>query len=679
MDIKRANRAVPAQTGHQDVSGSWSEQIANDSLPASSLRQQLLPQTHPLRRPGEGGQALPLGIAFLMATILLGLVLFNTGQTASEKSRLTNTADAAVYSGLIWQARSLNFQAYTNRAMVANQASIGQFVSLTSWTKYAYIVARNIDYVGDFFPVIKPYTQTAESITEMIDEAAVNVAEAFIPIIDSVNGVLSRMQQAVYLASFAATPEIVREVVEENDERYRAETAYSVLGLGENTQGWRNFTRRYDDRDGLLRKADVVNRSKDEFTNARNLGTSQLIPGAPDVLDLGLVRVWIRKEGRTNLITEATGSDDDSWGGSAGDTEFEWKGKDTLSLHIEERKMTKHGLRWVHKEFPLGWGSRYLNGDFECEENEEGYEICPRYTQENRWAERLADMTHEELDADYNGMRAYNDLRDLSRENRDPRLALRIEVELPQEEIRTASKIEGLGSESVPDSELRSGIGEGMFGTEDQMAGEGMTSIASGELYFHPPDDYDPARRNGRHEIASLFSPYWEVRLADTPMERRFLAWTLRDETLLSEGASGVALGAERYVGERAEELQRLSELAQSLQQELNDTADGARRAALQTELQTVNAQIASLESNYLNTGQLTEGLRQEMAQGATQAAQAQFEGYEQTMQQYATQEGEELVEEFEQEMVDQVTDQLANALEEAMEDAAQSALSSYF
>ncbi|MCU7907045.1 MAG: hypothetical protein KZQ76_14640, partial [Candidatus Thiodiazotropha sp. (ex Epidulcina cf. delphinae)] len=112
-----------------------------------------------------------------MASILLGIVLFNTGQTASEKSRLANTADAAVYSGLIWQARALNFQAYTNRAMVANQVSIGQMVSLASWTKYASILARNIDYIGSWFPIIKPYTQAAKSITEKVDDVVVNIAE----------------------------------------------------------------------------------------------------------------------------------------------------------------------------------------------------------------------------------------------------------------------------------------------------------------------------------------------------------------------------------------------------------------------------------------------------------------------------------------------------------------------
>ncbi|PVV16822.1 MAG: hypothetical protein B6D82_00250, partial [gamma proteobacterium symbiont of Ctena orbiculata] len=46
------------------------------------------------------GQALPMGIAFLVSTLLVVLVLFNTGQSASERARLLNTADAAVYSGL---------------------------------------------------------------------------------------------------------------------------------------------------------------------------------------------------------------------------------------------------------------------------------------------------------------------------------------------------------------------------------------------------------------------------------------------------------------------------------------------------------------------------------------------------------------------------------------------------
>ncbi|MES9993792.1 MAG: pilus assembly protein TadG-related protein [Candidatus Thiodiazotropha sp.] len=627
----------------------------------------------------ETGQALPLGIAFLMSTILLGLVFFNTGQTASEKSRLINAADAAVYSGLIWQARALNYQAYTNRAMIANQVSIGQMVSLTSWTKYAYIVARNIDFVGNFFPIIKPYTSMAESITETIDDVVVQIAEVFIPIVDGVNNVLSRSQQAIYMASFIATPAIVREVVERNDERYNVNTTYSIIGMGENIVGWRGFTTQYDDREGLLRKADVVNRSKDEFTESRDLSPGDVIPGAPNKLYLGNMRVWVKKEGRTNLVIEEGDEGDDN-------LEFEWKGKDTLSFHIETFNCDP-GCGWDHEEIPLAWAARHVNGDFECEENE-GSSIlwiwfandgCPRYMQENRRAEMMANMTLEELDAEYNGLRAYYDLSDLSSENRDPRLALRIEVELPENNVRTASKIDGLGSDTVPSEELRSGIGAGMFGTEDQMASDGMTTIASGELFFHPPDDYSPERRRGRYEIASLFSPYWEVHLIDTPVERKFMAWALRDADLFVEGASGVATGIDIYINQRAEELQQLLQLQESLESQLEETVDAAMRAEIESQLADVSAQISQIHSSDQITDAIASQLQQEMSSGMQTVAQNHVDQYEQQLESYANEQSEELANDFRDEIVDQVTDQLQQALEQAVEDAVENALSSIF
>ncbi|MES9825789.1 MAG: pilus assembly protein TadG-related protein [Candidatus Thiodiazotropha endolucinida] len=638
----------------------------------------------------ETGQALPLGIAFLMSTILLGLVLFNTGQTASEKSRLVNAADAAAYSGLIWQARALNYQAYTNRAMVANQVSIGQMVSLTSWTQYAYIVARNIDYIGTWFPIIRPYTQAAESITEMIDGAMVNIAEAFIPVIDTVNGVMSQSQHAIFLASFAATPGIVREVAERNDDRYNVETAYAVIGMGQNGVNWNNFTERYEDNGGLLRKANVVNRSKDEFTSSRNLRTGDMLPGAPNRLDLGIVRVWVKKEGRTNYISEESTSSSYLFqnNSSASNLEWEWKGKDTLSFHIEVWDCDHRGCGWDHDKIPLGWGSRYVNGDFECDDSHYqssswwGWYFfndgCPRYMQENRWAERLANMEKEELDAEYEGIRAYYDLQDLSRENRDPRLALHIEVELPQNHVRTASKIDGLGPDSVPNEKLRNGIGEGMFGTQDQMAGEGLAAISSGELFFHPPDDYLPSRRRGRNEIASLFSPYWEVRLTETPSSNRFMAWALRDPSLLSDGVSGVAAGVQHYIGEREEELQRLLDLEESLQTQLSNTTDEERRTELENQLVNVDSQLTQLQNMHYSTDLVANDLQQGISQGVSTAAQTQVGQYEQMLEQYAQQQGEEYIDQFEDEIVDQVTDQLQQALEDAVEEAAESAITSF-
>jgi len=46
--------------------------------------------------------------------------------------QLQNAADAAAFGASTLEARSLNFAAYTNRAMVANEVAIGQLVGLLS-------------------------------------------------------------------------------------------------------------------------------------------------------------------------------------------------------------------------------------------------------------------------------------------------------------------------------------------------------------------------------------------------------------------------------------------------------------------------------------------------------------------------------------------------------------------
>ena len=72
------------------------------------------------------GQALVLFLGFAAAMIGILLVSFNSGQVSNAKMRAMNAADAAAYSGAVWQARTHNFQAYMNRAMVVNEVTIAQ-------------------------------------------------------------------------------------------------------------------------------------------------------------------------------------------------------------------------------------------------------------------------------------------------------------------------------------------------------------------------------------------------------------------------------------------------------------------------------------------------------------------------------------------------------------------------
>jgi hypothetical protein len=76
-----------------------------------------------------------LSIFVAMLMILSLYAMYSMGQQSIEKIKLQNTADAAAYSAAVAEARDYNFSAYTNRAMVANQVAVAQFVGLTSWMR----------------------------------------------------------------------------------------------------------------------------------------------------------------------------------------------------------------------------------------------------------------------------------------------------------------------------------------------------------------------------------------------------------------------------------------------------------------------------------------------------------------------------------------------------------------
>ncbi len=93
-------------------------------------------QPTPDRGRGQRGQSSVFVIVFLGITILSLVFLYKAGKLTSEKMELQNAADGVAYSVAILEARDLNFMAYTNRAMVANEVAIGQAVGLASWPRH---------------------------------------------------------------------------------------------------------------------------------------------------------------------------------------------------------------------------------------------------------------------------------------------------------------------------------------------------------------------------------------------------------------------------------------------------------------------------------------------------------------------------------------------------------------
>jgi hypothetical protein len=87
-----------------------------------------------------------------MGALLLSLgFLYKAGRLTSDKMELQNAADAAAYSIALTEARDLNFAAYINRAMVANEVAIGQLVGLASWAFHWYSIGDFLRYYNTQF------------------------------------------------------------------------------------------------------------------------------------------------------------------------------------------------------------------------------------------------------------------------------------------------------------------------------------------------------------------------------------------------------------------------------------------------------------------------------------------------------------------------------------------------
>ncbi len=111
----------------------------------------------------ESGQSMLVTLAFLAILSVSLFLIYNTITLTANKRDLVNAADAAAYSGASVLAQGLNYTAYTNRAILANNAMIGQMVSIRSTLAMTEKFWRSsvafweaIEAIAVFIPVVGP-------------------------------------------------------------------------------------------------------------------------------------------------------------------------------------------------------------------------------------------------------------------------------------------------------------------------------------------------------------------------------------------------------------------------------------------------------------------------------------------------------------------------------------------
>ena len=448
----------------------------------------------------QSGQVLPASIVFLLIIGGLFYLMANAGQTVTEKIRVTNAADAAAYSAAVVEARALNYDAYINRAMVANQIAIAQMVSFSSWVNYFATAADNFGANAtdvNFFLLPNPkvavldvaFAGTAfvaayfggRQVQDYADYI-VDGAGIIITVHDVAVRALSLSQKAVHanLTLGIRQGQIAKQVAQAMDPRLDAEVVRVSHGFDLFTK---NYGRHGGSGDERGRFADVTTRSRDEFTRERNWTV--------DSFDIPLVRrdPSLKKRGGTDLV----GYD-------------EWRAVDTLELHGRRFGCGRFGLSWCDDiRKPIGWGAIEVDAG--------GGDVGPghhgnAYVENPTTAQQADSAMKSPPYAMFSGLPDSREIRNID-PSADVSTGITVRVSKAQADTLTS----GNAAKAKPSGSLA------LF--NDHPAAGQIAALSRAQVFF----DRIAARADGKDEIGSLYNPYWRVRLvAPTVADRAYAA-----------------------------------------------------------------------------------------------------------------------------------------------------------
>jgi hypothetical protein len=423
------------------------------------------------RRP-HSGQALVVMLAFAACLTGAFILVFNVGQVVNDKIKLTNAADAAAYSAALWEARSLNFQAYLNRAMVANEVATAQLVSLRSWSQYVGRLTSNADQVTRYIPPLAGPMRALAQGWGRINDGVQRTLPAMESALSQWNTrALATAQSVAHQQALLVAADLVQQVSVANEPRAQVSNATRLL-QARNGEIWQHrFTARYQRGGGDLRRfTRLLADSRDGFTRSRR-----------NDLPISLPVLSMPRRGGTDLLGENS-----------------WRAVDTLSLHLD--------LLFSHVETPLGWGAAEQRRRAVAQRGDHGGSL-----RRNPRASTLALRSIRPVER-YQGVPEIRDVINPARTGART-LTYSVALALPANAIATADRLlspTGLAS-----------MDGGTASVAPQLSSNALHALGSAELHFQRPRD----RNDNREEFPSLFNPYWQARLiATTAVERNLTA-----------------------------------------------------------------------------------------------------------------------------------------------------------
>jgi hypothetical protein len=340
--------------------------------------------------------------------------------------------------------------------------AIAQLDSLRSWSAYVDRLLGNVSLVSNIIP---PLGRALHALSRAWHGVNTGLQSG----LPALEGGLSRwnvdvllhaqglaQQQAVIAAADLAERTARATVPEARVSRLTA--ALQV----QNASGFARYSQIRRRGDGELRPyLQLLAAARDGFSARRSFDLAPANPVAT-----------LPKRGGTELIGE-----------------YAWRGADTLASHIN--------LILDDFELPIGWGAAESHRHVQLRSGEHGGSA-----RDNPRSTRLA-MAVSAARQGYRGVPEFRDLRGTPDEEA-ARLRYLVALEMPRDAVRTADSV--LSIRGIEDP---SGV-EHDVGSRLRVP---LQALGAAEIYFRRPD----ARSDGLAERPSLFSPYWQARLAVRP------------------------------------------------------------------------------------------------------------------------------------------------------------------
>ncbi len=475
------------------------------------------------------GYVTVLTLVLFSALSLSLFSMFNSGQIVTHKLKLQNAVDAAAYSSVNIVAREMNYMAYTNRAMVANQLAIGQMVGLASWSKQMVGTADTLDTVANYLYILGVGV-VLKQVTNLIKQA-VNQGDAFahtliklaIPEEQKTIRALSLSQKYIHVATSVILIDTYPQVLNDNnDSRSSSDKIESATiipskliadrsnflskvsspSINENTgnsSGMADFNR----------LENVIKKSEDGFVFNRSYQWLKKTP-----FPVWPLYVSVDKKGGNEFERIQDGSN----------YKWDWSAMDTVSVWFYYRG--GWNFRKKQKEIiPIGGGASHSTDKsvYDYYQNNYSWGWWNNGVKRSYWGDAgYNSKSAKNAASDY----ANNDLGNSSTLNEFYKFKKTNGTITGPEFIAAASKDEnGIRTinKSIEDNSGKAVPDNGRFNIEKigNMSGDRIYSVAKAQVYFSRSPDLNAfSHSSNKQEYGNLFNPYWQVRLVNyTPAE----------------------------------------------------------------------------------------------------------------------------------------------------------------